>query len=171
MTIEPTPMTATQAKLELMLLNGETDQMDWPDIVTLLHARGARLELITRMQELWEKTRIIAGEVVKVGRILVAQIWAFIKANPNLVLGIAIGAALGALVNLIPFIGPLLAPIAMAIGATMGALAGHEIDNIEGGETVTKSVFGNLITLAKRFFQLLADIFLALRDEYFAKGI
>jgi hypothetical protein len=123
------------------------------------------------MQELWEKTRIIAGEVVKVGRILVAQIWAFIKANPNLVLGIAIGAALGALVNLIPFIGPLLAPIAMAIGATMGALAGHEIDKIEGGETVTKSVFGNLITLAKRFFQLLADIFLALRDEYFAKGI
>jgi len=171
MTIEPTPMTATQAKLELMLLNGETDQMDWPDIVTLLHSRGARLELITRMQELWEKTKIIAGEVVKVGRILVARIWAFIKDNPNLVLGIAIGAALGALVNLIPFIGPLLAPIAMAIGATMGGLAAHRIDKIEGGETVTASMFEDIITLAKRFFQFLAGIYLALRDEYFAEGI
>lgn len=45
-------MTTTEAKLELMLLNGETETMDWPDIVTLLHSRGARLELVTRMQEL-----------------------------------------------------------------------------------------------------------------------
>ncbi len=45
-------MTATAAKVELMLLNGETHDLDWADIVTLLHARGAKLELVTRMQEL-----------------------------------------------------------------------------------------------------------------------
>ncbi|MGI9213462.1 MAG: hypothetical protein ACR2HF_13400 [Methylococcaceae bacterium] len=161
----------TDAQLELMLLNGATHNLDWADIVTLLNNRGAKLELVTRMQELWEKTKIIAGEVVNVGRIIVMKLWEFIRANPNLVLGVAIGAALGALVNLIPFIGPWLAPIAMAIGATMGALAGHRLDKIEGGQTVSGSMFEDIITLAKRFFQLLGDIFVALRDEYFANGI
>ena len=164
-------MSATMAKLELMSLNSETLDLDWVDIATLLHARGAKLELVTRMQDLWEKTKIIAGEVVNVGRILVLKIWEFIKNNPNIVLGIAIGAAIGALVNLIPFIGPILAPIAIAIGATIFALAGHRIDKIEGGETVTGSMFEDIITIAKRFFKLIADIFRALRDEYFADGI
>ena len=36
------------------------------------------------------------------------------------------------------------------------------------GERVT--IIEDLITAAKRFFQLLADIFLALRDEYFPNG-
>lgn len=166
-----TQMKPIEAKLELMMLNSETYHLDWADMATLLYTRGARLELVTRMQELWEKTKIISGQIVHLGRILVMKIWEFIKNNANMVLGIAIGAAIGALAHLIPFVGSLLAPIAMAIGATLGALTGHRLDKIEGGETVTGSIFEDLITLAKRFFRLLADIFLALHDEYFAKGI
>jgi hypothetical protein len=164
-------LSKSAAILEMFELNSDTSDLDWADVVTLLHSRGAHLELITRLQELWEKTKIIAGEVVNVGRIIVMKIWEFIKSNPNLVLGVVIGAALGALVNLIPFIGAFLAPIAMAIGTTMGALAGHRLDKIADGETVTGAVFEDIITLAKRFFQLLADIFNALSDEYFANGI
>lgn len=170
-TVKTQPLTQVDATIELLSLNSQTQNLDWVDIATLLHNRGARLELVTRLQELWQKTRIIAGEVVNVGRIIVMQVWAFIKANPNLVLGVVVGAALGALVNLIPFIGPLLAPIAIAIGTTIGALAGHRLDKLEGGETVSGSVMEDIITLAKRFFRLLADIFMALKDTYFANGI
>lgn len=168
---EAQTLTKADATFELFDLNSGTQDFEWVDIVTMLNNRGAKLELVTRMQDLWEKTKIIAGEVVNVGRILVIKIWEFIKANPNMLLGIAIGAAIGALVGLIPFIGAFLAPIAMAIGATMGALAGHRLDKIEGGETVTSSMFEDIITLAKRFFQFLADIFMALKDSYFANGI
>ena len=168
---EAKPLTTADATFELFDLNSDVHNLEWVDIVTLLNNRGAKLELVTRMQELWEKTKIIAGEVVNIGRILVLKIWEFIKANPNLFLGVAIGAAIGALVGLIPFIGQILAPIAIAIGATVGALAGHRLDKIEGGETVTGSIFEDIITLAKRFFKLLADIFMALKDTYFANGI
>lgn len=165
------PLTVVDATFKLFDLNTASQQLEWVDIVTLLNNRGAKLELITRLQELWYKTKIIAGEVVNVGRIILIKIWEFIKANPNLVLGVVIGAALGALANLIPFVGPLLAPIAIVIGTTIGALAGHRLDKLEGGETVSGSMFEDLITLAKRFLQLLADIFVALKDTYFSNGI
>jgi hypothetical protein len=168
---ESRTLTKADATFELFDLNSEVHNLEWVDIVTLLNNRGAKLELVTRMQDLWEKTKIIAGEVVNVGRILVMKIWEFVKANPNMFLGIAIGAAIGALANMIPFVGQILAPIAIAIGATVGALAGHRLDKIEGGETVTGSMFEDIITLAKRFFKLLADIFMALKDAYFANGI
>lgn len=147
---ESRTLTKADATFELFDLNSATQNLEWVDIVTMLNNRGAKLELVTRMQDLWEKTKIIAGEVVNVGRILVMKIWEFIKANPNMFLGIAIGAA---------------------IGATMGALAGHRLDKIEGGETVTSSMFEDIITLAKHFFQFIADIFMALKDSYFANGI
>ena len=175
---EAQTLTKADATLELFDLNSATQDLalaksnlEWVDIVTMLNNRGAKLELVTRMQELWEKTKIIAGEVVNVGRIIVIKIWEFIKANPNMFLGIAIGAAIGALVGLIPFVGQILAPIAMAIGATVGALAGSRLDAMEHGENYTDSMFGDLIRVAKKFFQLLADIFMALKDSYFANGI
>lgn len=169
-TMTTLPMTSTEAKLELMILNTDANALDWTDLATLLHRRGAPLELVTRMQELWEKTKVIAGKVVNIGRVIVMKIWEFIKANPHMVLGAVLGAALGALVNLVPFIGPLLAPVAMTIGITLGVLEGHRIDKIAEGQNVNYSIFGDLITAAKRLFQLIADIFMALRDEYLATG-
>ncbi len=154
-------MTGTEAKLELMILNTETQALEWTDMATLLHGRGASLELVTRMQDLWEKTKVVGGVLVNIGRVIVLKIWEFMRANSNMVLG----AALGALVNLIPWIGPLLAPI----GITLGILQGHRLDKIAEGQQVSYSIIEDLITAAKRFFQLLADIFLALRDDYFPK--
>ncbi len=159
-------ITSTEAKLELMILNSQTNQLDWVDMATLLHSRGAPLELVTRTEDLWEKTKIIAGKVVNIGRVIIMKIWEFIKANPHMIIGAILGAAFGALVGMIPFIGPLLAPIAM----TIGMLNGHRLDKIAEGQRVQYSIIEDLITVAKRFFRLIADIFLALRDEYFANG-
>ncbi|WP_295404438.1 hypothetical protein [uncultured Thiocystis sp.] len=163
-------MTGTEAKLELMILNADTQALEWTDMATLLHGRGASLELVTRMQDLWEKTKVVGGVLVNIGRVIVLKIWEFMRANSNMVLGTVLGAALGALVNLIPWIGPLLAPIAMTIGITLGMLHGHRLDKLAEGQQVSYSIIEDLITAAKRFFQLFADIFLALRDEYFPNG-
>jgi len=165
-----TTMTTTEAKIELMMLNADTNNLDWTDMLTLLHSRGAPLELVTRMEELWDVTKVVAGKVVNIGRVILLQIWEFVKANPTMILGAVIGAAIGSLVNMIPFIGQFLAPIAMAIGTTIGALVGHRLDKVAAGEFVSGSIFEDLITAAKRFFQFIVDIFLALKDEYFANG-
>ncbi len=163
-------MTTTEAKLELMMLNADTNNLDWTDMLTLLHSRGAPLELVTRMEDLWDVTKVIAGKVVNIGRVILLQIWEFVKANPTMILGAVIGAAIGSLASMIPFFGAFLAPIAMAIGTTIGALVGHRLDKVANGEFVSGSIFEDLITAAKRFFQFIVDIFLALKDEYFANG-
>ncbi len=167
---EAQTLTKGDATIELSVLNSATHDLEWVDIVTMLNNRGAKLELVTRMQDLWEKTKIIAGEVVNIGRVILLQIWEFVKTNPNMILGAVIGAAIGALTLLIPFVGQFLAPIAIAIGSTLGALAGHRIDKVLCGEQVSNSIFEDLITAAKRFFQFIIDIFGALRNEYFADG-
>ena len=161
-------MSPAEATVELTMLHADANNFSFSEIAADLATRAIPLEVVTRMQGLWDRTKIIAGEVITTGKIIVIKIWEFIKANPNMAIGVVIGAAIGALVNMIPFIGPWLAPIAMVIGATIGGLAGHRLDKIAGGETVTGSIFEDLITAAKTLFKLLADIFNALKDNYFS---
>ena len=162
------PMSPAEATVELTMLHADANNFSFSEIAADLATRAIPLEVVTRMQGLWDRSKIIAGEVITTGKIIVLKIWEFIKANPNMAIGIVIGAAIGALVNLIPFIGPWLSPIAIAIGATIGGLTGHRLDKIIGGETVTPNLFEDLITAAKTFYKLLADIFNALKDNYFS---
>jgi len=161
-------MSPAEATVELTMLHADTTDFSFSEIAADLANRAIPLEVVTRMQGLWDKTKIIAGEVITTGRIIVIKIWEFIKANPNMAIGMVIGAAIGALVGLIPFIGAWLAPIAMAIGATVGGLTGGRMDDIASGIAVTNTMFEDLISAAKKFYALLAEIFNALKDNYFA---
>mgnify|MGYP006981145414 CR=1 FL=1 len=161
-------MTPTAATLEISMLHAESNVFNFSEIAADLATRKLPLEAVTRLQGLWDTSKIIAGEVITTGRIIVIKIWEFIKANPNMAIGMVIGAAIGALVGLIPFIGAWLAPIAMAIGATVGGLTGGRMDDIASGIAVTNTMFEDLISAAKKFYALLAEIFNALKDNYFA---
>jgi hypothetical protein len=167
MVIEALPVGTAQLKLGL--LNAQAAAMNKLDVITRFTNKGLPQELVTRLEWLWEETKVVAGEVIQVGKIILLKIWEWVERNPHMVIGMAIGAAVGSLVSLIPFIGPFLAPIGAALGFAIGGIAGTRLDKKLDGQMVGQGgmqLAEDVITMAKEFFKLLAAIFLGLK-EYF----
>ena len=148
--------------LELSMLNAEVKEQDFTETMVELLNRNIPTEIVTRLKELWEATKTLAGEVIRIGKIIVQKIVDFVRANPNLVVGLALGAAVSSLVGMVPLIGPALQPIATVIGSVYGAGAGSRMDS---GQPVDALVAG-AIKLAKEFFELLASIFNAVKEYW-----
>lgn len=159
-------LTGSEAKLKLSLLNSNVTDLDRIDVITQLTNMNLPQEIISRIDALWEKTKIIGGQVIHIGKVILAEIIKFIKENQHLAIGVAIGAAVGALISMIPFIGPLLAPLATAISMLIGGIAGYRID--QGKETKDSAigVTQEIIMIAKKFFELFSNIFNALQSEF-----
>ena len=159
-------LTESEAKLKLSLLNSNVMELDRGDTIMQLTNMDLPQEIITRINELWEKTKIIGGQVIHVGKVILAEIMKFIKENPHLAVGVAIGAAVGALTSMIPFIGPFLAPLATAITMLIGGIAGYRLDQGKEPKDGVIGVTQELIMLAKKFFELIGNIFNALQHEF-----
>lgn len=158
-------ISTAEARLELALLDSKAQDLDRLDVFTQFTNAGLPPEIMLRMEELWEKTKIIGNKIIHVGRIIILEIMRFIEENPNLAIGVALGAAVGAIVSLIPYLGPVLAPLSTVIGAAIGGFAGARLDR---GQKPGKGVVGisqEVILLAKKFFELFAAIFMALKDD------
>lgn len=164
-------LTPVQANFKLMLLNAEAESISSSDFYLWLSETGLPDEVIIRLKNLVDVTERVADRVISIGKIVLMKIIEFIKAHPNLAVGVAVGAAVGALVSTIPFLGVYLAPIATAIAITIGAIAGHRLDKIEAGQTINTSVDAiaigkDVIEVAKLFFNLLIDIFNTVFDKH-----
>ena len=159
-------LSESEAKLKMAVLNSNAMEIDRIDAITHLTNSGLPQEVITRIDELWEKTKIIGGQVIHIGKIILVEIMNFIKENSHLAVGVAIGAAVGALISMIPFFGPILAPLVAAVSIVVGGVSGYRLDQ---GQNQTGGVVGvtqDLISVAKIFFELFANIFNALRTQF-----
>ena len=155
-------MSPEEGLFELTLLNAEKQNSDFEEVFLEGIRRGIPPEILTRLKDLWETTKEVAGEIVAIGKIIVLAIIDFLKANVTMTVGMALGAAVSSLVFAIPFIGPLLAPLAMTISAAYGAGVGAAI---ESGD-MTPSPYTAAIALADRFFELLRQILLAISNYW-----
>lgn len=117
--------------------------------------KGLPIEIVTRLDDLWEDTKIIAGRVIQVGKLIFCRILEFIATYPHAAIGALVGAAIGALMNGVPLLGPLLAPLSSSLGAIIGAVGGAQLDTGRGDVQ-------SIILVAKDFFKMLIDIFNAL---------
>jgi hypothetical protein len=160
------PLTESEAKLKLSILNSNVIELDRIDAIAQLTNMGLPQEVISRIEDLWVKTQIIGGQVIHIGKVILAEIMKFIKENPHLATGVAIGAAVGALISLIPFFGPFLAPLAAAISMLIGGIAGYRIDQGKESKDGVIGVTQELIMIAKKFFELFGNIFNALRSKF-----
>lgn len=151
------PLSPEQGLFELTLMNGETSDSSFDSVVVDAIDLGLPPEIITRLKELWEKVKVVAGEIIAVGKIIVQKIFEFLKENPKLTIGLAIGAAVGVLISGIPIIGPLLEPIATVVSTLYGAGVGA---SVEKGD-YSGSIYAAAIELATKFFELLRSIFTA----------
>jgi len=162
-------MTESRGKIELATLESQYKDVNKEDIITKFTNQKIPLEIVTRMQELWDKTKVIAGQVFSIGKIILIKIWDFISKNKHLAIGVALGAAIGALVNLIPLIGNFIAPLTITVGAFIGGIAGMQLDKVANGQlpsTTPFDFFGDAILIARQFFELLADIFKAVAINF-----
>ena len=152
---------AERALFDLTLLNGEIKTETFVTESVRMLNRGFPPEVVTRLKQLWEVTKIIGGEIVAVGKIIVKKIVDFFMDNPGLAIGLALGGAVAALLSsAIPFIGPLLAPLVV----TLGALYGFNCQEGKGKDSLLYSTY----ILAKKFFELLIDIFDAVKSYVIA---
>ena len=158
-------ISSAEAKLELALLDLKAQDLDRLDVFTRFTNAGLPPEILLRLEELWEITKVVGKKIIHTGRIIILEIMRFIEKNPNLAIGVALGAAVGALVGLVPYLGPALSPLSIAIGAAFGGVAGSRLDR---GQKSGKGVVGisqEVIILAKKFFELFAAIFMALKND------
>jgi len=157
-----TTYSPERALLELTVLSAEQSDRSFEDIFIAGTRYGIPAEVLTRLQWVWDQSRVVAGEVVEIGKLIVAEILKFLEANRALAVGAAIGAAAGALVAMIPFIGPILAPLTTIVGAVYGAGVAAAI---QMGDK-TGSPFTAALALAKTFFELFASIINAVANRW-----
>jgi len=158
-------ITPEQGLFELTLLNAEQTDSNFEDVVLEGINRGIPPEILTRLKELWDVSKKIAGEVIAVGKIIVKTIFDFIKVNPQLTVGAAIGAAVSLLIASIPFIGPLLVPLVTPIAAFYGMGVGATSEN---GQLSTDPI-AVATALASKFFELITMIFNAIVEYWDAR--
>ncbi len=157
-------LTPAQANFRLTLWNAEAESISASDVYLWLCEQGLPTEVGIRLKNLTDVTAKVADRVISIGKIVLLKIVEFVKAHPNLAIGIAVGAVIGALTSTIPFLGAYLAPIVTVISVTIGAIAGHRLDKTEQGQTVNTdtsliAIGEDIIEIAKTFFNLLIDIF------------
>ncbi len=97
-------VTSEEARLDISILNGEVKYSSFTDIFIELSGKGLPTEIITRIESIWNKTKIIAGEMIQIGKIIVIKIIEFMRANSGLVLGLVMGVAISTLIGMTPFI-------------------------------------------------------------------
>jgi xanthosine utilization system XapX-like protein len=159
-----TTTSQAQANFEFTLLNAEAEATTNSDLYLWLRESGLPAEVSIRLMNMVDCTGKVADKIISIGKIILIKVIEFVKAHPNLSIGIAVGAALSLLASTIPFLGAFLAPIVGLLGIAVGAVAGHRLDKLEKGQVVntnveTIEIGKDVIEIAKEFFKLLIDIF------------
>ena len=84
-------LTPAQANLELFILSSEAEAMSSSDFYAWLKERGLPDEAAIRLKTVAEITAEVGKRVINVGKMILIRIMEFVKAHPNLAIGIAIG--------------------------------------------------------------------------------
>jgi len=155
-------VSTAQANLKMALWQVDADSMTSSDLYAWLVDSGLPHEVTIRLHELASYTKKSGNKVLAIGKIILIKIIEFIKAHPNLAMGVALGAAVGLLVNSVPVLGSVLAPLATVLGITIGAIAGHRLDK---SKEINEGIIGvaqDIIEIAREFFKLFIDVFNAI---------
>lgn len=151
-------MEQVQALAEVQAIEADYEGVNRKKMLAYLLKKGLPIEVATRLDDLWNEVKCVAGHVIQVGKVIVCRIIEFIRSYPHTAMGVLIGAAIGSLTGAIPFLGPVLAPLATSLGAIVGGVAGAKIDvGCDGTQAV--------VVVARDFFKMLIDIFNALFNK------
>jgi hypothetical protein len=151
--MSPKPPTET-----LERLNDEASLIPDDRVYRWLVSTHLSQDLVDLIYDLMEKTRVIAGRVLRIGKIIVLKLIEFAKAHPGLAIGVALGAGLACLMVQEPWVGPAVGPLATALGIFVGAAIGHGVDHGRKlGEMNWKTIAADGIAATGEVLRLLAE--------------
>ncbi len=127
---------------------------------------SVKVEFDRKMATLFQQTKIIAGKLVNIGRIIFAKLYQFITENPNMALGTIIGAVLGSFLGMVPLIGGILSIVATFLGAAIGGYLDLLNKGGREADTTLEKVIAGAAHTTKEFFKLLKEIFIALKNDF-----
>ena len=125
-----------------------------------------KVEFDHKMATLFQQTKVIAGKLVNIGRIIFAKLYQFITENPNMALGTIIGAVLGSFLGMVPLIGGILSIVATFLGAAIGGYLDLLNKGGREADTTLEKVIAGAAHTTKEFFKLLKEIFIALKNDF-----
>ncbi|WP_104746406.1 hypothetical protein [Helicobacter bilis] len=125
-----------------------------------------KAEFNRKMVTLFQQTKIIAGKLINIGRIIFAKIYQFIQDNPNMTLGTIIGAVFGVFLGMVPLIGGILSLISPFLGASIGGYLDYVNKGGRELDSTLQQVISGATHATKEFFKLIVEIFKALRNDF-----
>ncbi len=155
-------LSQPQALLQLNLMQAEAPAATFEAFAAEAARSDLPAELLTRLKPIWTACRRIGTEVIEVGKIVLVKVLEFLRAHPAIQWGLLLGAAVSLLVAAIPFLGAVLAPLISFVGPFSGMALGASVD---AGELPT-DLLGGMYRLAQRFFGLMLDVFVTLRERW-----
>lgn len=161
-------MNKNKASFELLRLQSQVDVsgLDKVETMAFFLNKGTPLEVVTRMDSLWDQTVLVGRAAFKIGKVIIGILIRFVKENPKMSIGLAVGVGFGMVASAIPVLGHVIAPIAKIILGTYYAIKGHNLDKVMKGESSgNDSIIDGAITLIKRFWDGFCEIFRALIIE------
>lgn len=123
----------------------------------------AHSDFATLMMKLYGSTKEIGGELVHIGRILIAKICEFIEENPYMTMGAIVGLILGAVVSVVPIVGGILQILATFCGIAIGVHLDKYGDYEE--DLTFKDLMVGATEALKKFYFLIKEIFQALKSQ------
>ena len=165
-------MTKAIAIKDLLIEEIQALKLTKDEIIEFFSKYKLSREITNYILQLYNITKNVSGQVIKIGKIIIMKIIEFIKTNPNLSIGIALGAIAGALASIfiswIPFVGNVLTAISIGAGMFIGAVSGYRLDLIAKGEVIVDTsifgVFGDAMQIAKKFINLFKEIIMSLQN-------
>ena len=152
-------MNTTASADILNRLNDEASLIPDDRVYRWLMSTHLPQDLVDLIYDLMEKTRVIGGRVLRIGKVIVLKLIEFAKTHPGLAIGAALGAGLAYLVAQVPWIGTVLAPLAAALGIFVGAAIGHGVDQGRNpGEMNWKAIAADGIAATSEGLRLLAEV-------------
>ncbi|WP_281650583.1 hypothetical protein [Helicobacter bilis] len=127
-----------------------------------------KAEFNRKMVTLFQQTKIIAGKLINIGRIIFAKIYQFIQDNPNMTLGTIIGAVFGVFLGMVPLIGGILSLISPFLGASIGGYLDYVNKGGRELDSTLQQVISGATHATKEFFKLIVEIFNALKNDFSA---
>jgi uncharacterized membrane protein YebE (DUF533 family) len=154
MTFTPSRMSEAEAHQELLLLDSRVLGTSVEYFLDRFRRRDiVHLDVLTQFSQLLTETRVCAGRVVQLGRILTNEILEFIEREPEVPSGPQLNVALQTLIEFVPYLAPLL-----ATAATEASHQGY-------GDALASTTFmDDLNRKGRIFFRRFADVLNLNRD-------
>lgn len=146
-----------RAAIQLALLEAEARHSDPETLRSWARGNSLGGDAPLDLEALLDKTLLIGGRVVEVGRVICHQLQQFTLRHPGLATGIAVLAGLYALVSAVPLIGSFLALPLTVIAGPFAIGTGRKLDRDPGYQG--RGYVGGAVTLAYQWLTHLIEIF------------